>query len=350
MLVEPVQSRRLDLQPREFLHELRRVTQQTETGADLRRGRDRLPRASRRSAGVFRRARGPRHLRQGHRRRAADRRRHRRGEVHGRARRRALAVRRRLVPRGRASRSLPARSSAIRWRWPRRKAVLTAPQGAGAGHCRSGSTNERSALAGELQAHPRRVRGAVSSDAVQLADAPDATRGIRSSPGCCSTLLRERGIHIWDNRAFVMTTAHTRRGFSQADARASARAWPRCGPGRIPDAARWIIRKRRSLGPRCLQLDTGAGRRSRGSSRRVSADGSAEGNLAGCADGRRRSRRLQRVAEASSSAAPFDVDLFRAAARQVVRRHPILLASLSDDGAVAAVESRWRRSTCRCMT
>ena len=74
VLVEPVQSRRLDLQPREFMHELRQRHRADRLGADLRRSGDRLPRASWRRAGLFRRARGSRDLRQSDRRRTADRR------------------------------------------------------------------------------------------------------------------------------------------------------------------------------------------------------------------------------------------------------------------------------------
>ena len=62
VLVEPVQSRRLDLQPREFLHELRRITEADRHGAGLRRGGHRLPRASRWRAGVFRHSGGCGHL------------------------------------------------------------------------------------------------------------------------------------------------------------------------------------------------------------------------------------------------------------------------------------------------
>ena len=43
VLVEPVQSRRPDFQPREFLQELREITEQHGHRADLRRGRHRLP-------------------------------------------------------------------------------------------------------------------------------------------------------------------------------------------------------------------------------------------------------------------------------------------------------------------
>ena len=43
VLVEPVQSRRPDFQPREFLQELRAITEKSGTLPDLRRGRHRLP-------------------------------------------------------------------------------------------------------------------------------------------------------------------------------------------------------------------------------------------------------------------------------------------------------------------
>ena len=57
VLVEPVQSRQPDLQPREFMHELRAITDASRRGADLRRGRHRLPLPSGRRAGVLRRRR-----------------------------------------------------------------------------------------------------------------------------------------------------------------------------------------------------------------------------------------------------------------------------------------------------
>ena len=101
VLVEPVQSRRPDLQPREFLHELRRMTAGLGHGARLRRGGHRLPHPPGRRPGALRRSRRHRHLRQGRRRGAADRCRRRPARVHGRPRRRRLAVWRRLVPRGR---------------------------------------------------------------------------------------------------------------------------------------------------------------------------------------------------------------------------------------------------------
>ena len=86
VLVEPVQSRRPDLQPREFLQELRGITTASRDGLGVRRGGHRLPHPSRRRAGSVRRACGHCDLRQGCRRRAADR--HRRGSIRlpGRAR------------------------------------------------------------------------------------------------------------------------------------------------------------------------------------------------------------------------------------------------------------------------
>ena len=92
VLVEPVQSRRPDLQPREFLHELRRAHRGLGHGAGVRRGGHRLPHPSRRRAGDLRRPRRPGDLRQGGRRRPADRHRRRPARVHGRARRRRVAA------------------------------------------------------------------------------------------------------------------------------------------------------------------------------------------------------------------------------------------------------------------
>ena len=79
VLVEPVQSRRPDLQPREFLQELRGITDRKRDGLGVRRGGHRLPHPSRRCAGSVRRACGHCDLRQGCRRRAAHR--HRRGSI-----------------------------------------------------------------------------------------------------------------------------------------------------------------------------------------------------------------------------------------------------------------------------
>ncbi len=120
VLVEPVQSRRPDLQPREFLHELRTVTR--EAGAllifdEVITG---FRVASRRRAGVLRRARRPR--RPTARSSAAACRSASiagKRELHGRARWRRVAVRRRLVSRASASPISPAPSCVIRSRWPR---------------------------------------------------------------------------------------------------------------------------------------------------------------------------------------------------------------------------------------
>ena len=124
VLVEPVQSRRPDFQPREFLHELRALTAEAGAAADLRRGGHRLPRAPGRRAGVLRHRGRPRALRQGDRRRLPDRR-HRRQA-------RATWTRSTAAPgstattrcRPSASPTSPAPSCATRSRWPRRKAVL----------------------------------------------------------------------------------------------------------------------------------------------------------------------------------------------------------------------------------
>ena len=114
--------------------------------------------------------------------------------------------------------------------------------------------------------------------------------GDQKFAGLLFYLLRERGIHIWDNRAFVMTTAHR-----EEDLRKLTRAFReslaemRSGEFLLPPP---------EPSPKAPRPRTES-KKGRKRSRRISVDGSAEGNLAGRADGRRRSRRLQRVAEIS---------------------------------------------------
>ena len=119
VVVEPVQSRHPDLQPFDFLRELRDVTEAA--GRRLRHGRDRhrLPRPSRRHAGAHRHTRGSGDLRQGHRRRVCR-------SASSPARpgswtrwTAARGITATIRCRKSASPSLPAPLSAIRWRSPR---------------------------------------------------------------------------------------------------------------------------------------------------------------------------------------------------------------------------------------
>ena len=96
VLVEPVQSRRPDFQPREFLREVRAITEKSGTCLIFDEVITGFRCAPGRRAGAVRHPRRPGHLRQGDRRRLPGRRDRRQARVHGRARRRPLAVRRRL--------------------------------------------------------------------------------------------------------------------------------------------------------------------------------------------------------------------------------------------------------------
>ena len=175
VLVEPVQSRRLDLQPKEFLHELRRITERTGSALVF----DELVLGFRVQPGgaqsVLWRPRRSRHVRQGDRRRDANGRGCRRRQVHGCARRRELAVRGHLLSRSwrHVLRGNLCPSSAGVGRG---QSGPHPPQGggsrpAGAAHRPHGALCERAPrLAG-------RVLGALSADAIQLTDALDLSSG-----------------------------------------------------------------------------------------------------------------------------------------------------------------------------
>jgi amino acid adenylation domain-containing protein len=133
--------------------------------------------------------------------------------------------------------------------------------------------------------------------------------------------LRDRGIHMWDNRVFVVTTAHT-----EEDLRT------------LTSAFRDSLSEMRSA-----EFLTGPGRSS-------SAGHTPQhpGSHEPADDAFPLTEAQKEVWVASQMGGDavvayneslklefhgaFDVDVFRAAARHVVRRHPILLASISDDG------------------
>jgi amino acid adenylation domain-containing protein len=121
-------------------------------------------------------------------------------------------------------------------------------------------------------------------------------------------LLRERGIHIWENRAFVITTAHTDLDFD-----------------RLVDALRDSLDEMRAAG----FLPTSAGRDEPWAAfplteaqREIWLAAQMAGDAATAYN---ESLRLE-------FRGPFDVDAFRQAARRIVERHPILLASIAADG------------------
>ncbi len=89
VLVEPVQSRHPDLVPVEFLKEVRKITEESETALVFDEIVTGFPHASERLSGPLWHQGRHRHLRQGHRRRHSHRRDLRQGDVSRRARRAA---------------------------------------------------------------------------------------------------------------------------------------------------------------------------------------------------------------------------------------------------------------------
>ncbi len=130
-------------------------------------------------------------------------------------------------------------------------------------------------------------------------------------------LLREHGIHIYENRAFIMTTAHSdadldrlTRAFRESLAAmqsagflpASSGAEPGVSAGQPPDCAR-----RFPLTEAQKEIWLAA---QMGGAAPVAYNESLKLEFRG----------------------PFDARLFREAVSQAVHRHPILLASISEDG------------------
>ena len=144
-------------------------------------------------------------------------------------------------------------------------------------------------------------------------------------------LLRERGIHTWENRLFVLTTAH-----SDEDIASLTRAF------------------RESLAELQSQgfFGSAGGPRVRTSSPAREALASAPADLSTPASQlasrfplTEAQREIWLAAQMGGDAAvayneslslkfrgPFAVDLFRQAVHHVVERHPILLAGISEDG------------------
>ena len=155
-------------------------------------------------------------------------------------------------------------------------------------------------------------------------------------------LLRQRGILIWENRNFIITTAHTESDltklvtvFRECLAEMYASGFLTAAAGQIPMASQ-----------------------SRGFSDGLA---SSQSNRAEVSTDQRRSERfllteaqkeIWLAAQMGDHAAvayneslslhfegPFDVEAFTTALRQVVRRHPILLAKISGDGQWQEVDS-----------
>ena len=146
-------------------------------------------------------------------------------------------------------------------------------------------------------------------------------------------LLRERGIHIWDNRAFVITTAHSEADFSKLltafreslQAMVDAGFLPPPSSGskttsavrapRVDTPAREI--------PVLAAVPAGVDQFPLTEAQKeiwLAAQMGGEANL-----GYNESLKLEFHGS-------FDAELFRAAVQQIIKRHPILLASFTADG------------------
>jgi len=145
-------------------------------------------------------------------------------------------------------------------------------------------------------------------------------------------LLRLRGIHIWENRAFILTTAHSDRdldflvrAFRESLAEMRAAGFIASPPIESP------------VPSLTAALPVQAGSESSTEGMNAASEGAFPLTEA--------QKEIWLAAQMGGDAAvayneslklefrgDFDVELFRKAARQVVERHPILLASISADG------------------
>jgi amino acid adenylation domain-containing protein len=156
-------------------------------------------------------------------------------------------------------------------------------------------------------------------------------------------LLRERGIHIWENRAFVITTAHSEADFAKL-------------LGAFRDSLQAMV----DAG--FLPPPPGSGSKSVGSANDGQIRTKAKENqiapvMASTAESDQfplteAQKEIWLAAQMGGEAAVgyneslklefrgnFDAELFRAAIQQIIRRHPILLASFSPDGQWQRVNS-----------
>lgn len=152
-------------------------------------------------------------------------------------------------------------------------------------------------------------------------------------------LLRERGIHIWENRAFVITTAHSEDDFSKllTAFRESLQAMVDAGFLPPPSGSGSKIS---GPGDNGLAKTTKTSQKESPVAPVIAAAGTADqfplteaqkeiwlaAQMGGeAAVGYNESLKLEFRGD-------FDPDLFRAAVQRVIQRHPILLASFSADG------------------
>ncbi|OLC28222.1 MAG: hypothetical protein AUH28_19260 [Acidobacteria bacterium 13_1_40CM_56_16] len=150
-------------------------------------------------------------------------------------------------------------------------------------------------------------------------------------------MLRERGIHIWENRAFVITTAHTDADFARmtralreslsemcfgeflpppASSRGEARALPAAPPAEAP------VCREYALTATAEQFEVGGAFPLTESQKEIWLAAQMGGEAAVAYN---ESLRFE-------FRGAFDVQAFRGAIAQLVQRHPILLASVSPDG------------------
>jgi amino acid adenylation domain-containing protein len=142
-------------------------------------------------------------------------------------------------------------------------------------------------------------------------------------------LLRQRGIHIWDNRAFVMTTAHTDQDLSH-----------------LSTALRESLAEMQSVGflPEATYSTPVAGP---GEAALTPPAGDATGTFPLT----EAQKEIWFAAQMGGDAAvayneslklefrgPFEIEVFRAAVRHIFARHPILSAKMSADGMMQTVE------------
>ena len=320
VLVEPVQSRRLELQPREFLRELRRVTEETGSALVF----DEVVTGFRVEPGGAQSYFGVR----------ADL------ATYGKVIGGGLPI---GVVAG-SSRFMDALDGG-QWQYgdasfPEvgvtffagtfvRHPLALAAAKAVLGHLKKAGPELQSSLTERTQRLADALRAAVGefeapyavtqfSSLIQIHYPPDQKFG-----GLLFYLLRLRGIHIWDNRAFILTTAH-----STADLEL------------LVTAFRDSLSEMRAAG-----FIGGA----TGPVTRVAAGASGEPVLkvesAEVFPLTEAQKEIWLAAQMGGDAAvayneslklefrgEFDVELFRKAARMVVERHPILLASISADG------------------
>jgi amino acid adenylation domain-containing protein len=336
VLVEPVQSRRLDLQPREFLHELRRITKETGSALIF----DEVVTGFRVHPGGAQAHFGVR----------AD-----------------LATYGKVIGGGLSigvvagDRKFMDALDGGQWQFgdasfpevgvtffagtfvrhpialAAAKAVLTYLKDQGP-ELQQRLTQKTEELAVELRAIIEEFQAPYHltqfSSLIQLSFPPEQKLG-----GLLFYLLRERGIHIWENRAFVITTAH-----SDEDL------------GRLKRAFRESLAELRSggiLSPNSRELlSSETSLKDPPVKPSVQHESAVTAMAQGAFPLTEAQKEIWVAAQMSTAAAvayneslrlefrgSFDVELFQSAVLQVVDRHPILLASISADGLRQEVRS-----------